>query len=56
MIVTTISEAKAQLSKLIERARAGEKIIIDVYYEKDLILPFYTHKFKFNPVVEEKLR
>jgi hypothetical protein len=34
----------------------GEKIIIDVYYEKDLILPFYTHKFKFNPVVEEKLR
>ena len=34
----------------------GEKIIIDVYYEKDLILPFYKHRFKFNPVVEEDLR
>ncbi len=34
----------------------GNKIIIDVYYEKDLILPFYTHRFKFNPVIEEELR
>jgi hypothetical protein len=34
----------------------GEKIVIDVYYEKDLVLPFYTRRFQFNPVVEEPLK
>jgi hypothetical protein len=34
----------------------GEKIVIDVYYEKDLVLPFYTRRFRFNPVVEEPLK
>ena len=28
MVVNTISEAKAQLSALIERARAGEEVVI----------------------------
>ncbi len=35
---------------------AGEKIVIDVYYEKDLVFPFFKHRFKLNPVVEEPLK
>jgi|GEM_PF-2247154 len=31
----------------------GEKIVIDVYYEQDLVLLLYRRRFKFNPVVEE---
>lgn len=34
----------------------GEKIVIDVYYEKELVFPFYRHRFSFNPVVEEPLK
>lgn len=34
----------------------GEKIVIYVYYETDLVLPFYRHHFEFNPIVEEPLK
>lgn len=38
---------------VIVRKYPGEKIVIDVCYERDLVLPFYKRRFKFNPVVEE---